>query len=174
MKKLALICALLLASAIVLTACGGSAPKAGSTSANVGTEQTQDSAEAIQTTVTENSQSSGYDDIKSKDIPAEYPSDKLPLLKESSDKIMKVYTSTDGSTFDFKIATTRTAKEVIEEYAGLWELENENTMIMEDMGSVTLTGKFQGYEVVVNGSEKSPDIPEGAKTYIAILVKKSN
>lgn len=43
---------------------------------------------------------------------------------------------------------------------------------MEDMGSATLTGKFQGYEVVVNGGQKSPDIPEGAKTYVALLVKK--
>jgi hypothetical protein len=173
MKKLVLICALLLSSAIVLTACGSSAPKAGNTAANDSTEQTQDSTEAVQAASTGNSQGSGYDDIKSKDIPAEYPSDKLPLSKESSDKIMKVYTSTDGSTFDFKIATTRTAKEVIEEYAGLWELENENTMIMEDKGSATLMGKFQGYEIIVNGSEKSPDIPEGAKTYVAILVKKA-
>ncbi|WP_347488254.1 hypothetical protein ABDB91_13620 [Desulfoscipio sp. XC116] len=51
-------------------------------------------------------------------------------------------------------------------------MENENTMIMEDMGSATLTGKFQGYEVVVNGGQKSPDIPEGAKTYVALLVEK--
>jgi hypothetical protein len=46
-------------------------------------------------------------------------------------------------------------------------------MIMEDKGSATLMGKFQGYEIIVNGSEKSPDIPEGAKTYVAILVKKA-
>ncbi len=41
------------------------------------------------------------------------------------------------------------------------------------MGSATLTEEFQGYEVIVNGSEKSPDIPEGAKTYVAILVKEA-
>jgi ABC-type glycerol-3-phosphate transport system substrate-binding protein len=71
MKKLVLICALLLSSAIVLTACGSSAPKAGNTAANDSTEQTQDSTEAVQAASTGNSQGSGYDDIKSKDIPAD-------------------------------------------------------------------------------------------------------
>lgn len=166
MKKILLFCVLLLSSAILLAACGGSTPEAGGTAA-------ESSAEAVQTTNTESPQGSGYNTIKPADVPADYPSDKLPLSKESGDKLMKVYTSSDGSAFDFKIATTRTAKEVIEEYAGLWELENEKTIIMEEEGSATLMGKLQEYEVFVNGSEKNPDIPEGAKTYVAILVKKA-
>jgi|GEM_PF-3725757 len=165
MKKLIFVLVLLLSSAILLTACGDSAPDDGGAAA-------KSSAEAVQTTNAESPQGSGYNAIKPADVPADYPSDKLPLSKESSDKIMKVNISSDGSAFDFKIATTRTAEEVIEEYAGLWELENEKTIIMEDEGSATLMGKFQEYEVFVNGSEKNPDIPEGAKTYVAILVKK--
>jgi hypothetical protein len=86
---------------------------------------------------------------------------------------MIVYTADDGSVFDFKIATTRTAKDVVEDYAELWELENENTLIMQEQGSATLMGTYQGYEVIVNGSENSPDLPKGAKTYVAVLVEKA-
>ena len=107
------------------------------------------------------------------EVPAEYPSELLPLSDDDSDKIMAIYTADDSSIFDFKIATTRSAKEVVEEYAALWELEDENTLIMAEQGSATLMGTYHGYEVIVNGSENSPDLPQGAKTYVAILVEKA-
>lgn len=116
---------------------------------------------------------SDYAVIETQEIPAGYPSDMLPLSDDNSDKIITIYTDEEGTLFDFKIVTTRSAKEVVEEYAAMWELEDEGTVIMDDKGSATLFGSYRGYGVIVTGSEESPYLPEGAKTFVAILVEKS-
>lgn len=113
-----------------------------------------------------------YENVKTIDVPAAYPSANFPLSKASEDKVIEINSYSDGVSFDIKIISTRSAKEIIEEYAKLWELENENTIFLSDIGSATLTGTRDGFEAFVNGSEQSPALLEGAKTYLGLLVRK--
>lgn len=112
-----------------------------------------------------------YAKIESVSVPDNYPAEKLPLSKDENDKIMKI-NSIDDTTFDFKIASIRTYQEIIEEYAAMWELEDENVFYIDDIGVGNLTGKLDGYEIFINASEGSPDMPEGARTYVGILIRK--
>lgn len=112
-----------------------------------------------------------YNTIKTVDIPAAYPHNKFPLSQNSEDKIIKVHDASDGTLFDLKIVSTRSAKEIVNEYTNIWELEDEDIMFNDDLESATLTGTAYGFEAIVTGCDQSPDIPKGAKTYCAILVK---
>ncbi|MPM17778.1 hypothetical protein SDC9_64177 [bioreactor metagenome] len=169
MKKLIFIGILTLSMIFALTACKGNESEEAVTPDSAATVP-QDTSLAP---ADKASTGKPYYAISAVEVPPEYPTELLPLSDDDSDKIMIVYTADDSSVFDYKIATTRSAKEVVEDYAKRWELEDENTIIMEDQGSATLVGTYQGYEVIVNGSENSPDLPEGAKTYVAILVEKA-
>ncbi len=112
-----------------------------------------------------------YAKIEPANIPDNYPAEKLPLSKNENDKIMMINTI-DDSIFDFKVASIRTYQEIIEDYAAMWELEDENVFYIDGIGVGNLTGKLDGYEIFINASESSPDIPEGARTYVGILVRK--
>lgn len=112
-----------------------------------------------------------YTNIISKDLPDNYPVDKFPLSQDANDKIMKINTIEDTA-FDFKIVTIRSYHEIIDEYAALWELDDEKVIYNDDLGVGNLMGTLSGYEIFVNASEESPEIPEGARTYLGILVQK--
>lgn len=112
-----------------------------------------------------------YVDVVSKSVPENYPSDKLPLSQYEDDKILAVNTLED-KVFDFKVVTIRSYHEIIDEYAQMWELEGENVFYNDDIGAGNLMGTLGEYEIFVNASEESPDIPEGARTYCGILVRK--
>lgn len=168
MKKQIIVGILVLSMIFALTACKGNEPEEAGLPDSA-TEQQGSLAAPIE----EEEDGVTYDTITGAEIPPEYPSELLPLSDDDSDKIIIVYTADESAVFDFKIVTTRSAKEVVEDYANRWELENENTIIMADQGSATLMGTYGGYEVIVNGSENSPDLPKGAKTYVAILVEKA-
>jgi len=181
MKRLFLAGVIALCIIFALTACSGKtaqstdlpsedAPKTAPSSEPLPEEEDPESAGLP---VEEDPSDSDYAVIETQEIPAGYPSDMLPLSDDNSDKIITIYTDEEGTLFDFKIVTTRSAKEVVEEYAAMWELEDEGTVIMDDKGSATLFGSYQGYGVIVTGSEESPYLPEGAKTFVAILVEKT-
>ncbi len=121
MRKPIFISLITLLLILALVACGNNAPKGEDSADSNGAEQIQDSGTQAATAVgaEEDSRSSGYDAIKPEEVPADYPADLLPLSNDDNDKTIAVYTTADGATFALKIATTRTAKEVVEEYAGL-------------------------------------------------------
>jgi len=112
-----------------------------------------------------------YANIVSKNVPDNYPIDKFPLSQDVNDKIMKINTIEDTA-FDFKIVTIRSYHEIIDEYEALWELEDEKVIYNDDIGVGNLMGTLNGYEIFVNASEESPELPEGARTYLGILVQK--
>lgn len=154
---------LFLAAILVLSACAKS------------DEEIKDSSESAaadaQVDETKTGNEVSYVNIESKAVPENYPSDKLPLSPYEDDKILAVNTL-DDRVFDFKVVTIRSYHEIIDEYAQMWELEGENVFYNDDIGSGTMMGTMGEYEIFVNASEQSPDIPEGARTYCAILVQK--
>lgn len=156
----------------LLAGCGGDKADDASAKAGAATPADPTAKVASPAPASANSGKQTYENVQTVDIPAAYPAAGFPLSKASEDKVIKVNSFSDGVSFDIKILSTRSAKEIIEEYAKLWELENENTIFLPDLGSATLTGVREGFDAIVNGSEKSPDLLEGAKTYLAILVKK--
>ncbi len=165
-KLLVLLLALLLLALLLLSGCGG-----GDASPGTGKEtdgiKTSEKAEAVDT------EAVTFKTIEAAEIPADYPRERFVLSDNIRDKLIKVNQSSDTLTFDLKIISMRPAREVVEEYAEVWKLENENTMFLDDIGSATLSGTADGFDVIVNASEQSPDIPKGARSYCAILVKKT-
>lgn len=112
-----------------------------------------------------------YTNIESESIPEGFPKNLFPLSSDINDKIMDV--NTDNETiFDLKIVTIRTYQEIINEYAALWELEGESAFFNDDIGVGNLTGTYKEYEIFVNASENSPEMPEGARTYCGLLIQK--
>jgi len=156
----------------LLAGCGGDKADDVSAKADAAAPADPTAKAASPAPASANSGKQTYENVKTVDIPAAYPAADFPLSKASEDKIIEVNSFSDGVSFDIKLLSTRSAKEIIEEYAKLWELENENTLFLDDLGSATLSGAKNGFEAIVNGSEKSPALLEGAKTYLAILVKK--
>lgn len=166
MKKTPIKLLVLLLAMLLLHGCGSGAA---SSVAGKETEKvkTSEKAEAVDT------EAVTFKTIEAAEIPADYPRERFILSDNIRDKVIKVNQSSDTLTFDLKIISMRPAREVVEEYAEVWKLENENTIFFDDIGSATLSGTADGFDVIVNASEQSPDIPKGAKSYCAILVKKT-
>lgn len=169
MKKIISILLALTFICAILSSCGGAEA---ANNAGIAADSGSD-AGSKKIAASENPGMQTYDNVKTIDIPAAFPADKFPISKSGEDKIIKINDFSDGSSFDIKAISIRPAKEIVEEYAKLWKLENENTIYLDELGSATLSGTRDGYEIIVNGSEQSPELLEGSKTYLAILVKKS-
>lgn len=166
MKKTPITLFLLVLALLLLAGCGSGAASAGA-------------AEAAETTITSDRAEAGdagdatFKSIKIAEIPSDYPGERFALSDNSRDKVIKVYQSSDTLSFDLKIVSMRHAREFVEDYAEMWKLENMNTIYLDDSGSATLTGTADGFEIIITASEQSPDIPKGARSYCAILVKKT-
>ncbi|MFZ7102916.1 MAG: hypothetical protein ACOWWO_09685 [Peptococcaceae bacterium] len=164
MKKVVFLIIVLGLLSILIMGCSSSESNSEPAAGEAPDETGQDAGPAAEAEIT-------YDNIQTVAVPGAYPGDKFPLCTDRRDKVIKVYEGSNGALFDLKIVSTRGSEEIINEYADLWELENENTIFNDDLAAATLMGTAYGYEVIVNCSEQQPDKPAGAKTYCAILVE---